>query len=89
MRDFRLPMAKKSKKTPRGRKPKPRTSTEPVTTTAAQENVAARLEELADNLASASKEAEQIAEVVRTDLAHELIDHQVDDAATKKSGESD
>jgi hypothetical protein len=79
-------MAKKSKKTPRGRKtPKTRTPKEVVDTTPAQDNVAARLEELADNLASASQEAGEIAQVVRNDLAHELIDHRVDDAATKKS----
>jgi hypothetical protein len=64
----------------------PKTKTPPETTAAASETVE-RLQQLAEDLASASKEAEQIAEVVQTGLAHELLDHQVDAAAKKKPDE--
>jgi hypothetical protein len=42
-----------------------------------------RLQQLAQDLAAASQEAERIAEVVTTDLAHEMVDHNLDPAAKK------
>jgi hypothetical protein len=51
----------------------------PITKEAVQ-----RLEKLADELDTASNEASQVAEIVRTDLVDELTKHLVNGAAKKK-----
>ena len=65
------------------KRPSRKAKTPPEQTAAASETVE-RLQQLAEDLASASKEAEQIAEAVQTGLAHELLDHELDPAAKKK-----
>ena len=51
------------------------------------DNAVERLQQLAEDLAAASKEAEHIAEDVQTGLAADMVNHRVDDAA-KKGGSS-
>ena len=76
---------KNQKSTGRKTKRPPRKAKTPPEQTAAASETVERLQQLAEDLASASKEAEQIAEAVQTGLAHELVDHQVDEAAKKKT----
>ena len=76
---------KNKKSTGRKTKGPSRKAKAPPELTAAASETVERLQQLAEDLASASKEAEQIAEAVQTGLAHELVDHQVDDVAKKKT----
>jgi hypothetical protein len=51
-------------------------------------NAVERLQQLAEDLAAASKEAEHIAEDVQTGLAADMVNHRVDDAAKKDDSSS-
>jgi uncharacterized protein YicC (UPF0701 family) len=78
-------VTKKKKKRVGKRKRKTPSTSSPQSLPPATQEAVARLEKLAHELDNASKEAEAVAEIVRTDLTEEFTKHLVNGAAKTRS----